>query len=220
MKHTFPILSFEDGNSESLDNGTGFFVNTDGVFLSAGHVFKDEKRTYFAIIDGERKPIKIIYKEYQEQESQSPPTYFDLVVGLVYNVSLNNHDTIIFSNEVKIDDKCELFGYSKQELRKRQSVIIHTSEEAQENRIPKLRTLIATCNRLAAWRRNEKNDIVWYTNCISMNMNDILAFGLSGGPFILDQNNVVGMLITADTCLSSQYLMSILDKNNIKYSFK
>jgi len=47
---------------EIIDRGTGFFINADGYFITAGHVVVDPTLSYYALI-GNGLPMDIKFKE-------------------------------------------------------------------------------------------------------------------------------------------------------------
>ena len=212
----FPILAYEENLSRFVDNGTGFLINEDGYFISAGHVFKNETRNYFAFVNSENYPIEIIYREYLEGSDQVVPIYLDLVIGRIRDVKIEEDKCLSFSTDIKVKDELTLFGYSPRDLISSGSAILPVENYGES--LPKFKSLSVICDRLSIWRKRDTG-IIWFTNCLTIFMHNILAFGMSGGPIVDSGNNVFGMLITRDSCLSSMYIISILEKNNIKYKY-
>lgn len=99
LKNCFPIYHLPTNKDDKFDSGTGFLINDDGMFLSAGHVFKEgnEIDAYNALFDGNEYQIKCIYREYNDEIAK------DLFIGGLVNfnkklpfcTTLGNSDLIV-----------------------------------------------------------------------------------------------------------------------------
>lgn len=69
--------------------GTGFIISLHGLFISAGHVFKqgdfDEKKHFCIFPSAESSLIRITYLSinYKEQALQKGPTFYEFAVGKI-----------------------------------------------------------------------------------------------------------------------------------------
>ncbi|RKU69573.1 hypothetical protein DWW91_11295 [Parabacteroides sp. AF17-3] len=102
-------LSFVIANSVS--RGTGFLINTAGVFLSAGHNFKEELDSYRAYYRGNEFFISPILKDYDDDKGA------DLFIG-----KLNNFEerivipfTLKNSSELSVDHELYICGWNTRE---------------------------------------------------------------------------------------------------------
>lgn|GEM_PF-1095800 len=81
----FPIVGYDDLKEPWINIGTAFFINKDGIFVTAAHTFKKDlngqERTYYAIIDYKKVPITQIFREREDMENQIPPIHKDLYIG-------------------------------------------------------------------------------------------------------------------------------------------
>ncbi|WP_321294881.1 hypothetical protein [Marinifilum fragile] len=111
----FPILAFERDNSEFVDNGTGFIINSDGYIITAGHVISNNGWKYYANIGNELYPIKEVYREYLSKDDQMPPSYKDLFIGRI-DCQINQEDIVMFSEAIKKDEYYSACGYSSRNL--------------------------------------------------------------------------------------------------------
>jgi hypothetical protein len=85
IQSVFPIVGYEDLNEPFENIGTAFFIDKDGVFVTAAHTFKkgqnDLERNYYAIIDYKKVPIIPIFREREDMEKQVLPIHKDLYIG-------------------------------------------------------------------------------------------------------------------------------------------
>jgi hypothetical protein len=107
---TFCILKFEKKylpNAEdpelekSIKNsGTGFFISSQGHFLTAGHVLLDESNfNYFVVIEKTFYPITIIKKQYRDLKDQKEPIFYDFAFG---KINFNSKQFIKFQKNETI----------------------------------------------------------------------------------------------------------------------
>lgn len=99
--------------------GTGFIVNDKGVFLSAGHNFKDTSFKYFGVHDSKQYEIEKLFSEYLDPEEYNsddtickdlfvgklihftPPSNF--IPGILSREKVNIHNLIAEGYNLKYD---------------------------------------------------------------------------------------------------------------------
>lgn len=224
IKGIFPIIALE--NEEIIENGTGFFVNSEGYFITAGHVVNNETNKYNAQINDKLYSIKEIYKEYCQQQQQNAPIFKDLFIGKVdYLPSVD--DICRFSDLLEVNEFSSVCGYTSKTLipeLKAQITIDELYDLDFENDgssdfpTPKLKTLryyeIKTiCEQLFIYR-TYNGDIQYFKNGIMVDMREIDLSGMSGGPLMKD-GTVMGMIIAKNNCISARYMMCKLSELNI-----
>lgn len=214
----FPILAFEDSIKDYVDNATGFFINKDGVFISAGHIFKDKSRKYFARIDNKLYPIEFVYEEYIKPELQKPPSYKDLFIGKI-NFDSKQIKPLSFSLSKEKKSKYFACGYSSripisnQKIKKQEDLCFDDCEiEIKQLNYHKLQFKYYGEKMF----RTLGVEIHWFDNGFVIEMNNKPASGLSGGPVIHDLF-VKGVLIAMNNCISSDYITSVLRGYGIDY---
>ncbi|MDE6144579.1 MAG: hypothetical protein K2F94_10990 [Muribaculaceae bacterium] len=82
--------------------GSGFIINDKGVFLSAGHNFKDTSFKYFGVHDSQQYEIEELFSEYIEPEEYNSDDTIckDLFVGkLIHFTPPSNFVTGILSRK-------------------------------------------------------------------------------------------------------------------------
>ncbi len=213
-------IQIYDSTNEMVDNGTGFIINKDGYFISAGHVFEIEENKYFAKIQNIKVPIKLIHTEYKNQENQVSPYYMDLVIG---KLCLNSIEIkpLKFSKSIEIGAQYFACGYAKTLLIPNDKKIITEGElfaddndeyfkdDLKYNQLP----YKVTSKNIS---RFFKGNLIIFENGFSIKEIKFNPKGLSGGP-ILEQKLIKGMLITIDNCIKSEYIVKILDTKKIEY---
>ena len=63
IENIFPIIGYEYNKIEEASLGTGFFINGNGIFLTAAHVLKNKEKYSYALINNEKYDIEIIFIE-------------------------------------------------------------------------------------------------------------------------------------------------------------
>lgn len=102
-------LSFVIANSVS--RGTGFLINTAGVFLSAGHNFKEELDSYRAYYRGHEFLISPILKDYDDNKGT------DLFIGKLidFRENIDIPFTLKNSSELSVDHELYICGWNTRE---------------------------------------------------------------------------------------------------------
>lgn len=187
---------------EVIDNGTGFLIRNNGVFVTAKHVLNcEQNERVYAVINDQLVPIKTIRR-------------FDLVGDGDYNdyelckIPLSNSEYFkeIPSSKVKSGEKLRLLGFSRRVKSKFSSEIT-------------LQDGIIYYNEISGFLFNhglpkidglgpfENGFIMLYNESI-----EEFPFGMSGGPIVNSVGRVVGLLSRAFNeegalCLSIEKLL-------------
>lgn len=75
----FPICCVSESNG-IVDSGTGFIINNNGVFLSAGHVFENGMNNYKVYYKENEYKVEAIYKEHDKDKGE------DLFIGKLVEI--------------------------------------------------------------------------------------------------------------------------------------
>jgi hypothetical protein len=222
----FPIVSYENMNNVFSGNGTGFFINSNGGFVSAGHNFKQSNRNYFAVIDGVEIPLGAFrHLEYVDLENQVESTYFDLAIGEISNC--HSHKYLCFSSALDLNpgEPLVVSGFVKGMDRSYISI-----EDLNEMEVqlfdPKATALRQLEKRLlnAKFVRKGFSHIATlinlrgeFTNGVSIQLDQPSEpHGISGGPVIF-KGIVFGVYIAVSAAISSEHVISILQRENVSY---
>lgn len=122
----FPITAGEDTVSkfciaiyDSTNNvaiGSGILLNSDGMFISAGHNFKKQNSKFKAYINGEIYDISLLYYEYDSEE------LLDFAVGKLLNFNTQdyineNFPTLRDCSNLGIGSKINVAGFKSFKVR-------------------------------------------------------------------------------------------------------
>lgn len=179
-------------NKEIIDRGTGFFINSDGYFITAGHVVVDPTCSYYALI-GNELPMDIKFKEYVDQQAYRSNLYMDLAFG-------------------KIDyQPLDVIKLSAKKLQAGQSITLNGFEKTFIS-YPTQITLIPT----------EKTNKITKECFVMANVYTVkeisqVSKGLSGGP-IMHENACCAIINYATECLTSLYIMEQLEAAGVKFT--
>jgi hypothetical protein len=113
----FPVLSY-GLQDEHIANGSAFFINNKGVFITAAHTFKNSQREMLACLNGKVYTITEIWQEYLPNDEQSEPLYRDLFIGMVD--SYVPKDILELGNDadVKTGQNLEVSGWNTNDYSK------------------------------------------------------------------------------------------------------
>lgn len=179
-------------NKEIIDRGTGFFINADGYFITAGHVVVDPTCSYYALI-GNELPMDIKFKEYVDQQAYRSNLYMDLAFGKIDHQPL---DFIKLSGKkLQAGQSMTLNGFEKTFI----------SYPTQINHIPAEKTNKMTKERFVM------------TNVYTIEEICQVSKGLRGGP-IMHENACCAIVNNATECLTSLYIMEQLEGAGIKFT--
>jgi hypothetical protein len=112
LSAVFPVVTYKRGNQSFKSHGTAFFINGEGVFVTAAHTFRNPTREHLVIIDGKPMPFIIIHREYLDHEDQLPPEYKDLLIGKVEGIHSPNFYSLSPSDTLKEGAKLIAPGFA------------------------------------------------------------------------------------------------------------
>lgn len=201
----FPILGFDPSDKRcdgEFDSGTGFLINNEGYFFTAGHNFYRKERgsdelielTCFAYIDNQLIEIERLYIEYvKDFEGRKK----DFAYGKLKIPSYKINPNVIIDSE-----DCLMIGYSIRDL---PFEIIETVQFKDTNfnlyKVP----ITPTSNIFEYHSIKIFYDNVLFFDC-TKNMD---FFGLSGCP-VIKKNILCGVLVS-NCFITMDYLETIVN---------
>lgn len=201
-------------NNEIVDRGTGFFINKDGYFITAGHVVENQSHNYFALIGDTEYVIDIKFKEYVRQDAYKSKVYMDLAFGTV--VYQPNYFLKLSLKKLQRGQTVELNGFNKHvpaaqtiddldELDIEEDDRFFNSYDTQIDSIPALKTNAET-------KEHFLMDNVYTIEPVSQIIN-----GLSGGP--ITQNDICYAIVNnVAESLTSIYIIDRLKQEGIEFT--
>ena len=197
---------------ENKSQGTGFIINNDGIFLSAGHVFKNTSVEHYAYYGNARYDYKIIDVEYTQNEDYPTEESCcrDLFVGklLDFHGRIDTSFHLTESSSLNIGSPLYAMGYS-------QRICHQRKEQTVDNttlylcRIP---VILCSPDRIIRENKGYEIDVrlgmknvrtIWFDNMDRFH-------GLSGGPVFRDKE-IYGVFL-GDLFVTSEYIMEKLRK--------
>lgn len=211
----FPIISRKFGESNLASFGTGFFINNEGHFITAGHVLGDSNKAYKAFINEKEYDFEILHIENTKKE---PPICEDLAICIITNLeSKTKYEHAFVENNIN-GENLYFSGYS---LSKIFGCLIRTIW-ISENEILYLLTPNAHDEKIFEATRKVQivgGEIIVDLRPICENVRSLVLKrdfnGLSGGPVYKDKS-IYGMLIGKEYILSD-YIVEKLKQFNIKF---
>jgi hypothetical protein len=204
----FPIIGNEYIGSDNCNNGTGFFVNNDGYFITAGHVLKSDELTYKAIIDNKEFGFIILFKEYLGVCDQKLPICKDIAICKI-EIKLNIE--YFLSTSYPKNKTLHFSGYSKNPIGT--AINPTTQSDLYLNHCQSMDAK-ATKSRIIA---GDEDCRPICDNTRSLNLeNEIRYNGISGGPVYLGKS-IYGMMIGKEYILS-EYITQKLIELKITYN--
>jgi hypothetical protein len=199
----FPIISLKENGSIQYE-GTGFFVNNIGYFVTAGHVLNKKDSLFKAIVNGDEFEFEILHFE---NENKTPPICEDLAICSIKNFSIKLNLEHTLSDVIICNEVLTFSGYSNKinldQIKKKvwidanSSVNFYVNEAIDEKRSNSKRS----CGGISDLRYSCKN-------VRSLNINDHY-FGLSGCPVY--KNKIVYGLLISDDYILSKYIIEKLN---------
>ncbi|MBE8712709.1 trypsin-like serine protease [Sphingobacterium hungaricum] len=201
IKNSCFLIKVQDQNEVIIDRGTGFFINENGFFISAGHVFKNPNYSYAAEIEEKSHKITEIYSEYTPEDEYHSNLFTDLFIGKINIIPVAS---VIFSEEKpKIDEIVTISGYNR----------LLSSVETST-----FRQLNTSVEPGACVKVNKKTDNFYILiNAFRISPIPQASAGLSGGPVTLNET-CVGILNTTGECLLSNYILQKLKELKISFN--
>ncbi|MBB6273565.1 hypothetical protein HDF26_004025 [Pedobacter cryoconitis] len=204
IKSSCFLIRVQDQNNQTIDRGTGFFINDEGNFLSAGHVFKRQDCTYLAEIESNVYPITTIFHEYVDQDHYTDRIYHDLVIGMVNFKS--EHFLSLANEKPTISTSLNLSGFNRPDAK---------SKEADISIFNTYNSKVDVAGVVKVNR--EIDDFFQITNVIKIVEVPLYVAGLSGGPITIG-NVCYGTLCTISECLQSRYIIEKLKEFKIPFT--
>lgn len=205
----FPIISKEYNNSDNYDNGTGFFVNNDGYFITAGHVLKKSELKYKAIINNKEFDFNVLFSEYLNICEQKLPICKDLAIC---KIDIKSNIYHFLSSNYPCKETIHISGYSKRiihgisinPIKQRDLYLNHCQAKDAKATSSRITDSCDDCRPIC-------------DNTRSLDLeNEIQYNGLSGGPVYLGKS-IYGMLIGKEY-ISSEYITHKLRELKIDYN--
>lgn len=221
---------FEDENSEMLtestiennclvvsspenkSHGTGFLIDSDGTFLSAGHVFKNTSVEHCVYYKGNKYDYETILIEYTDNDaySQSAQLCNDLFVGRLKNFNGGTFDSSFHlgdSSKLRIGEILFAAGYSRTCRICMDSNLVVEGAPLWFSQI--CFSLCSAENVLDKYAFRKDDTRLKMTNVKALDIPDINKWhGLSGGP-VFQGKEIYGVLI-ADMFITAEYIKSKL----------
>lgn len=199
---SFPI--YKGINKENADFiGTGFLVNNENYFVTAGHVFKDKANSnFFGVIDNRIFKLNCIFSEYEKLENNETKTHRDLIIGQIEELKGNNLEITFNCNTI---DQLKTYA------------IQYQSGYLKNNFQPTLSRPISCNFYLDPLHPLNSN----YDNTLLVpipEQNNIIP-GMSGGP-IISNNTIIAIITNRSVCIKSEYLVMKLSDLDIKVQIK
>ena len=207
-------LAIYSHENDSL--GTGFIIDSDGTFLSAGHVFKDTSVENYAYYKNTKYKYDTIFLEYMPIDEYSKENEYcrDLFIGrlLDFHEKVDNSFHLADSSSLKIKDSLFVIGYSKH------SNVIGTSQTIDNTTLylNKIHTALCSPSDIIQENKYRNMDLrLSMKNIRTIELNNIERFhGLSGGP-VFRNKEIFGVFL-ADLFITSEYIMDILKNLVVK----
>lgn len=201
---------------ENTSFGTGFIIDDNGTFLSAGHVFKDASVEHCAYYKNTKYNYETIFLEYISAEVYSKESQYcrDLFIGklLDFRQKIDSSFLLTDSSPLKIEDPLFVRGYSKS------NSCLETSQTIDNTTLylNKIHTVLCLQNDIIQKDRHRNMDLrLSMKNIKTIKLNNIERFhGLSGGP-VFREKEIFGVFI-ADLFITSEYIMDVLKNLVIK----
>jgi len=201
---------------EITDRGTGFFINKDGYFITAGHVVEDPTCKYFALIGNAEHALDIKFKEYVKQDAYRSPVYMDLAFGKVAYQPQNFMK--LGTKKLQPGNTVELNGFNKHVPASLARTIDELDEldiEENDRFFNSYATLIDSVPALKTNAVTKEHFIM--NNVYTIEPVNQVIKGQSGGP--ITQNDVCYAIVNnAAECLTSIYIIDQLTSAGIEFT--
>lgn len=201
----FPIKGYKSSTRTHFENGTGFFVNNDGFFITAGHVLSNNELDYKAILNDEEFDFEVLFREYVCLERQEQPFCKDLAICRVdiqkdvahyFSTKHPNNQTVQFSGF----SRNLIYGGQFDSIKRGDLYLQHGKGIDEKSVIPRFEDVRPIC-----------------MNTRSLKLTEGIRFnGLSGGP-VYDGKSIYGMFIGIEYILS-EYIIGKLCQLGVSVS--
>lgn len=212
LKNCFPVYHLPVDSNDLFDSGTGFLINNDGIFLSAGHVFFKETDTYKAYYDNNEYKVECIYKEYDDESGK------DLFIGKLIDLKkeLSHHVILANSDLIEIGDEFFFAGFNTQMsvLGEMTSTGIQIQHSGHTFYGHVLAAKLVSSQNKERYRIIADKRLTLSSMKVLSNVPHLTYRGISGGP-VFYKNRIYGIFLS-DVFVTSNYIKDCLNKVNIK----
>lgn len=207
----FPIYHLPVDCDDLFDSGTGFLINNNGIFLSAGHNFSKEIGTYIAYYGDNKYKIKCIYKEHDDSGK-------DLFIGelIDFNGRLPFHVTLANSDSIENGTDLNFAGFNTQMIVPRETMT--TGIKIQDSEYTFYGHVLTA--KLVFPEKKERYRIIGDKRLtlpfmkVLSNTTSPLYRGISGGPVFFEKR-IYGVFLS-DVFVTSNYIRDCLKKVGTK----
>lgn len=189
--------------SEDKYIGSGFIIDKTGIFLSAGHNFKDTGIKYKAYYQQNEYEIETIYSEYDGIGK-------DLFIGNLVGFKEDIDETFCFgrADELQLNQRLYIKGFNSTEYGGISRSIQIKNHTLFEHDILTRLTVLEERKDISPIRHNVDSRL----QCENIRLLDLpnpeKYYGLSGGP-VYNQNKIYGVCI-ADMFIPMEYIKRFL----------
>lgn len=206
----FPIIGKTKETTIVLETATGFYINNDGYFITAGHVLKNKELDFYAVIEEVEHSFLIIHEEHLEINDQKDICLDLAICKLNLQVKMENK-FCIDAPSVKM---VSVSGYKRNPQSrisiqpiKQAGLYFHTY------------SLEKGLSNIDLKQKYSKDIRYSCSNTNSLKLSDGVKFdGLSGGPVYLGKH-IYGMLIGSEY-ICADYILSKLEEFGIKINLQ
>lgn len=191
----FPIISKRDSRFFFL--GNGFFLENKNFFVTAGHLFKEDKDTY-AVINGELVDLNKFnsYCDYVAEEKQIEPIYKDLKIFKV-DFDFGQDFIEVSSLQLERDINITSIGYHETETNIETPLMVLKDMNPNIERLEFFEQdhIVYRANRalIQSYKQFKNDEEPIFTNCSTCSF--MAPSGKSGCPVLDTENRFCGMII-------------------------
>jgi hypothetical protein len=206
----FPIIGYKFGNNILSEYGTGFFVNNEGYFITAGHVLQNNDLYFKAQIDGQLIDFEIVHIEYISKNEQRPPICKDFAIcKMNFNSKFNCKLIQTYLEDGKISiSGCTVKPVSKLTISPIKNGDFYISMVKIKN------------EKLNSPRKLPEKELDYRPICkntMSLILPEEIHYdGMSGGP-VYRANNIYGMFIGIEY-IQTEYIIEKLNQFKIPFN--
>ncbi len=216
IEKLFPIIGRTHESYDDFSLGTGFLINEDGYFFTAGHVIYDTSRSYFIIVKDHHYKFEVVFLEHEEHSNLGNTICRDLaickIIGLDFKIPVD------YSFSLDCDDKKVYYSGFQLKSSPTKIATIEITSSVYAYLYKLMDEDIKTCKP----KKYVKTYNVDYTDYRPMCQNvksfktEKVVKGMSGGP-VYSNTRVFGMLIS-NCYILSEYLVGKLYEYKIQYT--
>lgn len=203
---TLCLAIYYETNSKTNFVGTGIIMSKDGIFISAAHNFKDKKKEYKILYQGQSYEFEILYEEYIKGKQDLAIciiTKFDSYLldgislpkfGECKNLEIGSPVDVVGYKSIRCY-ACELLSEDRNT----------TGKSFYKHRVHK--QIINACNGQDRVEQDFNNEIMFY-----LDLRQTKYFGgFSGGPVYKD--NLLYGIVLSNYFLKIDYILDKIKQN-------